>query len=145
MVEEFGDGGEGAQVGLELIFGDDEEDDEFDGMVIEGVEFEAFEGATEGGDDFLDAIGGGVGDGDSEADARAHGFFALADGAEDGFAIFGGELFLGDEEIDEFSDGAPAFLGDECGENERDREEVTERHSREYSGDENLRRVFGEG
>ena len=148
MVEELGDRGEGAEVGLELVFGDDKEDDEFDGLVIEGFEFEAFEGSTKGGDDFLDAIGGGMGDGDAEADACAHGFFALADGVEDGLAIFGGELFLGDEEIDEFFDGAPTFLGDDCGENERDRKEIAERHSGEYSRDEILwivRRVFGEG
>ena len=80
VVEEFGDGGEGAQMDLELVPGNNEENDEVHEFVVERVKFNARGRASEGGHHFGDVLGGGMRDGDAEADAGAHRFLALLQG-----------------------------------------------------------------
>ena len=80
VVEELGDGGEGAQVDLELVAGNDEKDDEMDQFVVQRIELDAGSGTSEGGHHFADMLGRGVRDGDAEPDAGAHRFLALLEG-----------------------------------------------------------------
>jgi hypothetical protein len=42
VVEHFGDGGEGLEVEVIVFFGDDEEEDEFYGHIINSIEIDAF-------------------------------------------------------------------------------------------------------
>ena len=51
---------QGAQVGLKLILGHDEEDDEFHRRIVERLELDAVGGAPEGGDHLIHSIGRSV-------------------------------------------------------------------------------------
>ncbi len=129
-VEEFGDIGEGMEVFLELALGDEEEHDEVDGLVVEGVEVSAVLGSAEGADDFVDEVGGGVGDSDSEPDAGAHRVLAFLDDGGDGVAVFGFNFAALDQLADQLVDGLPPVGGFQVGNNLVRAEDVAEVHRR---------------
>ena len=129
VVEELRDGGQGAEMGLELVLWHYEEDDEADRGVVEGLELDAVGGAAKRGDDVFHPVRGGVGDGDAEADAGAHGFLAGAEGAEDRLLVLGLDLPLGDQQLHQFHDGAPALGGFHFREYLFNREEVAKIHA----------------
>ena len=129
VVEELGDGGQSTEMGLKLVLGDDEEDDEADGGVVEGLELDAMGGAAKGGDDAAHAVRRGVRDGDAKADAGAHGLLAGAEGAEDGLLVARPDFVLGNEEFDQLHDGAPPLGGFHFGKYLFNRQEVAKIHA----------------
>ena len=92
-------------MGLKLVFRNDEEHDEFYGRIVQRIEFDPAGGAPEGGDDFIHAIRGGVGNGDSKADSRAHRFLALPKHRQHDIAIRGLDLILRHQQFHEFDNG----------------------------------------
>lgn len=129
IVEELGDGGQGAEMGLELILGHDEKNDEPDGGVVEGFELDAVGGAAEGGDNGVDAVGGGMRNGNAETDAGAHRLLPGAESGEHGLLVFGLDFVLGNQEFDQFHDGAPPFGGFHIGKYLFNRQEVAKIHA----------------
>ena len=73
---------------LKLIFRDNEKDDEFNWRIVERIEFNPAGRATEGGDNFIDAIGGSVRNSDAKTNASAHRFLALLEQSQDAVAVF---------------------------------------------------------
>ena len=65
--------------------------------------------AAQRADDFVDQIGRGVRNADAEADAGAHGGFALLDDGGDGVAMLGLDFAGGHEVVDQFINGLPAI------------------------------------
>jgi hypothetical protein len=87
-MQQFGDIGEGMEMFLELALRDEEEHDQVNGLIVERVEVDAGAGTAKGSDDFIDEVGGGVRDADTEADTGAHRGFALFDDGGDGVMVF---------------------------------------------------------
>ncbi len=96
---------------LKLIFRDDEKDDEFDRRIVERIEFNPTGRATEGGDNFIDAIGGSVRNSDAEPNARAHRFFPLLEQSQDAVSVFRLDFAETGEQVDQFDDGGPTLGG----------------------------------
>ena len=108
IVKQLGDIGQGVQMLLELTLGNQEKHDKIDGLIVQGVKIDPLFGASKRSDDFLDQIGGGMGNANSEADARAHGRFALLDDRGDGLTVFSLDLAVGDEIVNQFVNRFPA-------------------------------------
>src|SRR4029077_7769055 len=66
VVQKFGDGSEGAQMCLELVLRDNEEDDEFHRRVIERVELNTSGRTPKGGYHFVQPVGRTVRNGDAK-------------------------------------------------------------------------------
>lgn len=81
--DEAGDAGKGLDVGAGGGFGTDEEEEEADGLAVEGIEVHGLARAAGGHAELGDRRGLAVRDGDAVADARGEDGFPLADGAED--------------------------------------------------------------
>ena len=128
VVEELGDGGERAQVDLELIARDNEEDDEMDQFVVEGVEFDARRGPAESGHDFADVLARGVRDGDAEPYARAHRFLALLQGGEDAVAVVRGNAVARHQQVHDLGDRRPPLGRLHLGNNLPDGEQARQGH-----------------
>jgi hypothetical protein len=62
---------------LELIFWHDKQNNEFHRRIIQGVKLDSACRSSKRSDDFLKPIGRAMWNGDTEADAGAHGFLAL--------------------------------------------------------------------
>ncbi len=84
-------------MGLELVLGDDEEDDEFHRCVVQGIELDAGHRTAKSRYDLVHPVGRSMRDGNSKTDPRAHGFFALAQSGQNDVAIRRLHLLLGNE------------------------------------------------
>jgi hypothetical protein len=133
IIQELGNRREGAEMSLELIFRDDEEDDVFDWRVVERVEFDAFVRAAKRGDDLANPVAGGVWDRDAKANAGAHRLFALPECREHEITVLGLHFAASDKQFDEFDDGRPAFVGLHLGDDAIDREKIAKIHSVEWT------------
>ena len=109
------DAAEGAHVGLKLVFGQDEQDDDVGGLAIEAFEGESAARDAQGADDVVDGVGGAVRERDAVFHAGAEGFFAFDDDLDDVVAQSDGDLMAFDEEVDQFVDGFVFVLGFERG------------------------------
>ena len=92
FVQQLGDVGQGVEVLLELALRHQEEHDQVDRLVVQGVEVHALLRAAQRADHLVDQVGRGVRDADAKADAGAHGGLALLDHRGDGLAMFGSIL-----------------------------------------------------
>ncbi len=107
VMEKLGDVGEGVKVFLKLALGHQEKHDQFDRLVIEGIEIHAAGGTSQSANDFANQIGRGMRDADAKSNARAHGPFALAHDGDDGIAMLRLDLATGNQDIDQFINGLP--------------------------------------
>ena len=102
---------------LELVLGNDEQDDEFYRRIIERVELDPGFRSSKRGNHIVDAIGRAMRNRDTETDAGAHGFFALFERGENAVAVFGFDFAEVDKQIDQRDDGRPTLgrlhLGDD--------------------------------
>jgi hypothetical protein len=108
LVKELGDIGQGVKVFLELSLRDEKEHDERDGLVIEGVEVDAFLRAAQCADDFRDEVRGGVGDANAEANTGAHRILALSHHCGDGCAVVRFDAACCYEDVNQLVNGFPA-------------------------------------
>ena len=102
---------------LKLIFWHNEKDDELHRRVVERIEFDPAGRSSKCGHDFVEAVGGAMGNGDAESDAGAHGFLALFERSQNAFAVLGFYFAETNEEIDQLDNGRPTVgrlhLGDD--------------------------------
>src|SRR5438105_5603130 len=96
---------------LELVLGNDEQDDEFYRRVIERVEFDSACRSSKGRDHVLNPIGRAMWNRDPETDAGAHCFLALLERSENAVPVLRFDLVETDEQIDELDDGRPTLSG----------------------------------
>ena len=108
-VEEFGDVGERVEVFLELALRHEEEHDEIDRLIVQGVKVHAFLGSAERADDFVNQVRRGVRDADAESDAGAHRRLALLDDGGDRIVMLGFDLAGHHEVADQLVNGLPAI------------------------------------
>jgi hypothetical protein len=87
-----------------------------------------FLGAAQRADHFLDQIRRGMGNADAEADARAHGGFALFDHRHDGLAMLGLDFAGLDQLLHQFVNGLPAIGGRQIGEDRFQSQNVAKIH-----------------
>ena len=108
FVQQLGDIGQGVEMLLELALRHQEEHDQVDRLVVQGIEVDAFLRAAQRADHFIDQIRRGVRDADAEADAGAHGGLALLDHRRDGVVMFGLDLAGRHQVVDQLIDRFPA-------------------------------------
>src|SRR5438094_277292 len=94
---------------LKLIFGNDEKDHELHRRVVECVEFDPGAGTAKRRHHFFQPVRGAVRNGNTEADAGAHRFFALFERSENSITIFRFDLAARDQQIHQLNDGVPAL------------------------------------
>ena len=108
VVQKFGDIGESMKMFLKLALRNQKEHDEIHGLIVERVEVDSFFRAAERTDDFINQIGGGVGDADAEPDAGAHRSFPFLDDGSNRLAMFGFDFPCDNKVVDQFIDGFPS-------------------------------------
>lgn len=128
-MQELGNVGQGVKMLLELTLGHKKQHDEIDGLIIQGIKINPFDRTSEGSDDFVDQIGGGMGDTDAKADAGAHRTFPLLHYCRNLVAVFGFDFSCSDKIVDKFINGFPSIGSPEVGENLLFLEDISERHT----------------
>ena len=96
-------------MGLKLVFGHDEKNDELHRSIIERIKLDASCGSPERGDDFIEPVGRTMWNRDPESDSCAHGFFALPKGCKNGISILRLNFSKTNKQIDQLDDGRPAL------------------------------------
>src|SRR5437879_13874782 len=92
---------------LELIFWHDKQDNEFHRRIIQGVKLDSACRSSKRSDDFLKPIGRAMWNGDTEADAGAHGFLALFEGRQNAVPIGGFYFVQANRRMDHLGDCRP--------------------------------------
>jgi len=111
IVQEFRDRGEGAQMGLELILRDQEENDDVDGFAIERLEVDPRLGTTEASGNLRYGVTTRMWYGYSETDTRAHRLLAVAERG-DGFLVMRClEMTVLDKPVHDLRDRLPPVGG----------------------------------
>src|SRR5687768_7800695 len=98
---------------LELALGNEKKHYKVNGFVVQGIKIDAFGGAAEGANHFINQIGARVGNPYTKPDAGAHGVFAFAHDGGDGLAMFRLDLSRRYEVLDQFFDRFPAVRSPE--------------------------------
>jgi len=111
VAEETGECGKRLEVALELALRREEEHAELNGLVVQRLEINRRIQPRDNGDDVLDAIDAGVGEGDTVADAGAVVGFAVFHRFADSSAIFRSNLPLADQEINQRFNHSPTVPG----------------------------------
>src|SRR5438128_10253204 len=87
VVQKLCNGGQRAQVGLKLIFGHNEKNDEFHRSIIERIKLDASCRSPERGDDFIEPVGRTIQNRHPESNSCAHGFVELPTDCKYGHSI----------------------------------------------------------
>lgn len=109
FVKELGDIGQRVEMLLELTLRHEEEHDQVDWLIVQGIEIDPSPGTAEGAHDFVDQVGGGMWYPDAEPDAGAHGGLAFFDHGRDGGTMFGFDLAALHEGVEEFINSLPSI------------------------------------
>lgn len=129
---EAGDLGEGLDVVGGFVGRAGEEDDELDGLAVDGFEVERVGGLADGHGELGHARGLAVGDGEAVADAGGSGHLASPDGIFETGGI--ADAARGGEDIDEFVDDALFVAGREWAADAIEGEDIGQIHAETLGG-----------
>ena len=94
---------------LELVLGNDKENDELDREIVERIELDPGAGAAKGGDHLGYSVGRGMRNRNPKADPRAHCFLASAQGGKDNIAVALFDFAKTYKHIDELDNCRPSL------------------------------------
>ena len=105
-------------MGLELVLGYEEEDDNVRRFTVQGLKVNAGLGTPEAGRDLGYGITAGVRDGNAEPYARAHGLLTVTEGVQRLSTIGLVEMSFLDQTVNNLREGLPPVGGDHLGDNQ---------------------------